>query len=106
MPTMPRDYSDLFLAPVALSVDERLQSMAGLDRDELHQRVVLVSNDEASTRSRRARDVVQTAVHLLDLHGWRAEWDPRGVRLSHDAHSLVLGVPESVRSYVAEPTED
>jgi hypothetical protein len=106
MPSVPHDYTDLFLAPVALSVDERLERLGELDRDALHRRVVLESNNEAWGRSRRGRDVVHSAIYLLDMHGWSADWDPRGVRLSHGAHTLVLGLPENVTRYVAELPED
>jgi hypothetical protein len=104
--TAPHDYTDLFLAPVALHVDERLQGLAGLDRDALHERVSLETNHDAWTRSGRAQDVVDTVTYLLEMHGWRASWDPRGVRLSHDSHTLVLGVPPNVAAYVDELAED
>ena len=106
MPKAPRDYSDLFLAPVALDVDQRLEGFAALDRDALHKRVCLETNHEAWNRSGRAQDVVDGVTYLLEMHGWRATWDPRGIRLSHDSHSLVLGVPPNVAAYVAELTED
>ena len=102
MPTPPRDYADLFLAPVALQIDRRLEELADMDRDGLHKRVVLEANSEANERTRRARDVVESVTHVLDLHGWTTEWDERGVRLSHDEHSLVLGVPRNVTAYVEE----
>jgi hypothetical protein len=102
VPQTPRDITDLFLAPVALQVDHRLEELARLDRDELHKRVVLDSNNETWERDRRARDVVETVTYLLDLHGWTAAWDDRGIRLSHGHHTLVLGVPGTLRAYVDE----
>ena len=102
MPTSPHDYADLFLAPVALQLDQRLQALADLDRDDLHERVVLETNSEAPDRARRARDLVESVTRLLDLHGWTAGWDDRGVRLSHDKHAFVLGVPRNVTAYVEE----
>jgi hypothetical protein len=102
VPQTPRDITDLFLAPVALQVDHRLEELARLDRDELHKRVALESNNETWERARRARDVVHTVTYLLDLHGWTAAWDDRGIRLGHGHHSLVLGVPGNIRAYVDE----
>ena len=102
MPKPPRDVTDLFLAPVALQVDARLEEFATLDRDELHKRVVLESNNETWERTRRARDVVESVTYLLDLHGWTAAWDDRGVRMSHAHHTIVRGVPSNVRAYVDE----
>ena len=86
MPTPPHDYVDLFLAPVALRIDQRLEEFGRLDRDDLHKRVVLETNSEAADRTRRARDVVESVTRLLDLHGWNTGWDDRGLRLSHDRH--------------------
>ena len=105
MAQTPRDITDLFLAPVALQVDHRLDELAQLDRDELHKRVVLDSNNETWERARRARDVVESVTYLLELHGWKAAWDDRGIRLSHSHHTLVLGVPENLRAYVDELTD-
>ena len=65
-------------------------------------RVVLETNREARTAGQRAQDVMESLTYLLDLHGWTASWDARGLRLSHHRHSLVLGVPENVARYVAE----
>jgi hypothetical protein len=102
VPNPPRDYADLFLAPVALEIDQRLEDIAGLDRDALHKRIVLETNSEARDRAWRARDVVRSVTHVLDLHGWTAGWDDRGIRLSHQRHTLVLGVPRNVVDYVEE----
>jgi hypothetical protein len=102
VPPIPRDYSDLFLAPVALQVDQRLDEFAAMERDALHERVVVETNKEARTRADRIRDVVDTVTRLLDLHGWTARWDDRGVRLSHGQNTLVLGVPRNLVLYVDE----
>ena len=106
MPTSPHDYTDLFLAPVALQIDERLEEFATLDRNGLHQRVGLEANSNAQIRSHRATDVVASITHLVDMHGWDASWDVRGLRLSHAGHVLVLGVPANVVSYVDELPDD
>jgi hypothetical protein len=102
VPQAPRDYTDLFLAPVALQVDQRLEKFAALDRDALHKRVVLETNNEAWNAGRRAQDVVDSVTYLLEMHGWTASWAPRGLRLSHGHHSLVLGLPANLVAYVAE----
>jgi len=102
VPNPPRDYADLFLAPVALEIDQRLEDVALLDRDTLHKKVVLETNSEAIDRAGRARDVVDSVTHVLDLHGWTAGWDDRGLRLSHHRHTLVLGVPRNLVEYVEE----
>ena len=68
----------------------------------MHERVGLETNSTARLRSHRARDVVASVTHLLDVHGWSVCCDDRGVRLSHESHSLVLGVPGGILSYVDE----
>jgi hypothetical protein len=102
VPPIPRDYSDLFLAPVALQVDQRLAEFAAMERDAVHERVVIETNNEAGTRADRVRDVLDTVTRLIDLHGWIARWDDRGVRLSHGQNTLVLGVPRNLVEYVEE----
>ena len=104
MPRAPHDYTDLFLAPVALAVDQRLEELGGLDPAELQRRIALESNQYTRHAADRGNAVAASATYLLDLHGWTASWDDRGVRLSHDSHGLVLGVPPNVAAYVAGPT--
>ena len=102
MAQAPRDYTDLFLAPVALRVDARLADFAELNRDQLHERVVLASGRQASQQKHRSDDVVASVTQLLDMHGWTASWGSRGIQLSHGDHSLVLGIPRNIAEYVAE----
>jgi hypothetical protein len=102
MPTVPRDYTDLFLAPVALNVEQRLEELGALDREQLHRRIVVDTDREAVDREARTADVVASLTRLLDMHGWVAEWDDRGVRLTSGARSLVLGIPRNVAAYVDE----
>jgi hypothetical protein len=83
-------------------VDQRLEEFAGLSRDDLHRRVSIETDRDARTATQRAHDVVGSVTYLLDLHGWTASWDPRGIRLSHDRNTLVLGVPPTVSAYVDE----
>ena len=106
VPNPPRDYADLFLAPVALEIDQRLQDLAGLDRDALHKKVVLETDSEPADHTGRARDVVESVTHVLDLHGWSAGWDDRGLRLRHHRHTLVLGLPRNIVEYVEELPAD
>jgi hypothetical protein len=99
----PHDYTDLFLAPVALAVDQRLEEFAALDPEALQHRVALESNQPTRLAVNRGHAVVASVTYLLDLHGWTARWDDRGIRLGHENHGLVLGVPPNVAAYVAGP---
>ena len=93
MATRPHDLTDLYLAPVVLSVDARIAELGRLDRDRLAYEVALESDLPDITRAMREEALMRTVTHLIDSHDWEFSWDPRGLRLSHDAHTFVLGVP-------------
>jgi hypothetical protein len=89
----PHDITDLYLAPVALAVDARIQELAHMDKDRLAYEVALESDSADFTRPMREEALIRTITHLIDCHDWKFSWDPRGLRLTHDAHTFVLGVP-------------
>ena len=101
MPTAPHDISDLFLAPVALEIDRNLSDLGKLDLRGLALRVALESDRPDHTREQRESGLLTTVTHLIDMRGWAASWDPRGLRLSHAGHTLVLGVPATFERYLA-----
>jgi hypothetical protein len=96
----PRDVTDLYLAPVALEIDRRLDALAGLSVEDLDFQVALQTDRQPTEPGSRATLLLATLSHLMPMHGWELSWDPRGVRLRHEGHSLVLGAPDSVRTYV------
>jgi hypothetical protein len=100
MTTLPHDISDLHLAPVVLAVDGRIQALGLLHVDELTKRVALERNATGLTRDKRIADLLETVSRFIDCHGWTLAWDPRGIRLSHGPHSVVLGIGPSVVEYV------
>jgi hypothetical protein len=97
----PRDVTDLRLAPVALLVDGRLEELAKLDDAQLAEAILFGSNHQPRGAAERGEAVAAAATHLVDLAGWQAAWDPRGLRLTHRRHSLVLGVSSSLANFVA-----
>lgn len=101
MPTLPRDLEDLRLAPVLLALDAQIEAMAQLGGSELSARVALESGMSDRTPAQRELALLESVRHCIDLHGWRLARDPRGIRLTHDAHSLVLGAPASFDAYVS-----
>jgi len=101
MTTLPHDLTDLRLAPTALALDARLSEMALLELDELTHRIALESNRATRTRDMRATALLDTVQYLIDLHGWVLSWDPRGLRMKHGVHELVLGVPQTFQEFVA-----
>lgn len=96
----PHDATDLYLAPVTLAVDARLEELAALSPEELAAEIALTTNLDPRGARERERAVVTTATHPLDLHGWEASLSHRGVRLAHGDHSLALGLPPNVQEYL------
>src|SRR3954470_22608785 len=100
MTTLPHDLQDLYLAPVALALDARVAGLGPLHGRAGGLAIALESNVADWTRELREEAVLRTVSHLTDLHGWTVGWDPRGIRLTHEGHSFVLGVPANVVAYV------
>ena len=105
MATRPHDIADLYLAPVALAVDARIEQLGLLDRERLQYEVALESDTPDFTRSMREEALIRTITHLIDCHDWAFGWDPRGLRLTHDEHTLVLGLPAVLADYLEGSTE-
>lgn len=97
----PHDATDLMLPPVALAIDEKLEELATLDAAELSSRIILETNMQPRDSIEAARAVVASLTYLVDTHGWEVSWDTRGIRLHHDDHNVVLGVPGNLSQYVA-----
>jgi hypothetical protein len=93
MSDRPHDVTDLYLAPVVLAVDARIQELGQLSRDELAFQVALDSDSPDNTRKMREDGLLRTVTYLVDTHHWEFSWDPRGLRMTHDEHTFVLGVP-------------
>jgi len=101
MPTLPHDVPDLYLAPVVLALETRIEELAQLDVDALSTEVAVVSNTAGWTRELREAGLLQAVRYLIDCHGWTLSWDPRGLRLTHGRHEVVLGVPATFTDYLA-----
>ena len=93
MATRPHDATDLYLAPVMLAVDARIEELGKLDKDGLAYEVALEADSPDITRQMREDGLIRTITHLVDRHHWEFSWDPRGLRMTHDSHTFVLGVP-------------
>jgi len=105
MATRPHDITDLYLAPVVLRVDARIEELGHLDRDRLAYEIALESDLADFTRSMREEALIRAVTHLIDSHDWEFSWDPRGLRLAHDAHTLVLGIPAVFLEYLEGTSE-
>lgn len=100
MATRPHDLTDLYLSPVVLAVDARIEELGHLSKDQLNYEVALESGSPDFTRRMREEALIRTVTHLVDCHGWESSWDSRGLRLSHDAYTLVLGIPAVFGEYL------
>lgn len=102
MATRPHDVTDLYLAPVVLAVDARIDKLGQLGKDGLAYEVALDTDSPDFTRRIREDGLIRTVTHLIDCHGWEFSWDPRGLRLTHDAHTFVLGIPAVFLEYLED----
>src|SRR6478735_6998802 len=100
MTTRPTDITDLYLAPVALRLDRQLATLAHLTEERIHVWVAVVTDREPSTVAERRELTLRALRREVDTHHWCLQHDPRGIRLSHGENSLVLGIPDSLRSYL------
>lgn len=100
MTQTPHDIPDLYLAPVVLMLDARLEELGKLDAHQLAYEVALASDRADFTRSMREDDLIAAVPQLIQTHHWTLSWDARGQRLSHDGHTLVLRIPATFRQYL------
>jgi hypothetical protein len=101
VPNLPHDVSDLYLAPVILSIDAKLDELGTLDAHALAQRVAIESNRPDWSREEREQALLVSIQHFVDCRGWEMTWDPRGLRLTHAEHTVVLGVPANLAEYLS-----
>jgi hypothetical protein len=74
-------------------VDARIDELGKLDKDGLACDIALESDSPDVTRHMRQEALIRTITHLIDSQCWEYSWDPRGLRMTHDAHTFVLGMP-------------
>ena len=101
MSDRPHDVTDLYLAPVLLAVDARIEELGQLDKGGLAYEVELESDLPGLTRQMREEALIRAITHLTDTHHWTFSWDPRGLRMTHDAHTFVLGLPAALLDFLA-----
>ena len=106
MSDRPHDVTDLYLAPVLLAVDARLEELGQLDKRRLAYEVALESDLPDITRQMREEALMRAITHLTDTHHWTFSWDPRGLRMTHDAHTFVLGMPAECLDYLGDGREE
>jgi hypothetical protein len=103
MTNRPHDVVDLYLAPVALALDARIAELAELTPEELGYRAAVEANTSNWTPEMRDDGLLRAVTYLIELHGWQVSWHERGIKVSHEKHELVLGVPDSFSVYRRGP---
>jgi len=100
MASIPHDMSDLYLAPVVLTIESQLAEFGALSLSELAVSVESASTNTDLTREQREAGLLFTLAQFVETHGWALSWDPRGLRLTHGSNTLVLGIPEVFSDYL------
>src|ERR1700760_417830 len=100
MPVLPKDAADLYLAPLLLTLNERLEELSRLELDQLHSHVGLVSDQPDWTRDIRETGLLQAIRHTIDTHDWDLSWHARGLAVPHGKHMVVLGTPATFNEYL------
>lgn len=101
MITAPHDAADLMLAPTALALDQQLDQLAELAQDELAYLVALATDRQSRTPEGRADLLLMCLLRDVPTHGWDVSWHARGLRVGHGTRQVVLGLPASVRTFLA-----
>lgn len=100
MALMPHDTADLALAPVVLQIDHEISMFSGLTQEEVVMRIAVEADAEPRTYPARRKALLRALTNFVDLHGWVATLNDRGLRLSHRDKSVTLGLPKSLRTYL------
>lgn len=70
--------------------------------DGLACEVALDSDSPEVTRPMREEALIRTITHLIDTHHWECSRDPGGLRMPHNGHTLVLGIPAISLDYLRD----
>lgn len=100
---IPHDLTDLYLAPVLLAIEARIEQLSALTPEELSLEIALTSNTPDWTRTWREQALTAAVGHLIDLHGWDVTVDARGLRLAHRRRTLMIALPPQLEAYLAGP---
>jgi hypothetical protein len=100
---IPNDLPDLYLAPVLLEVEARVDRLSTLAPDDLSVEIALTSDAPDWSRAWREQALATALQHLLDLHGWTLSVDGRGVRLEHRRRTVTIALPPQLEEFLAGP---
>lgn len=100
MALMPHDTADLALAPVVIRLDREIGMYSGLTQEEVVERIAAEPDSQASSFPARRAALLRALTQFVDLHGWDARINDRGLRLSHGDNAVTIGFPRSLRTYL------
>ena len=104
---LPHDVTDLYLAPIALSLDAVLEEWGALDQDDLAFKASPFAGIRPGwTRDDRAEALLAAVAYSVDCHEWSLSWHPRGLMVTHKEHRFVLGVPANFREFLEGDAPD
>ena len=104
MPLLPKEPSDLALAPVAANIDHNLARLRDMSVEQIDYEVTLQLNyvprrKDATERAECVRDV---ALRLVHMHGWHAEVteDYARLRLTGGSVPIELALSPTIHDYI------
>ena len=100
MTDRPRNVTDLYLAPVALQLDQRLAELSTMSPAQVRDFIAVRTEHTPFTPDERRTWLLSAITDTLDLHGWSASWCSRGLRLTHGPNALVLGLHPTLSGYL------
>ena len=107
--TLPKEYKDLSLAPVAAAIDLNLQRLRDMTPEQIYYDVSLELNRPhiADDPKERAECVLEVALRNIELHGWTATISDDNARLHLAGGSVAidLGLSATLLRYIAEGAE-
>jgi hypothetical protein len=100
---IPNDLTDLYLAPVLLEIEARIDRLSRLEPAALSLEVALTSDAPDWDRGWREHALAAAITHLIDLHGWEVTVEGRSLRLAHRQRAVVIALPQSLEAFLAGP---
>lgn len=100
---MPKTPVDLALAPVAVGIDINLKRIRDASPKDIVEEIIMSLNTEpGGTRDQRAKQVLEVATRLVELHGWTAAIsdDATRVELRGGTVDLDVGLSAGLRDYI------
>ncbi|MGD0198564.1 MAG: hypothetical protein ABSC56_11760 [Solirubrobacteraceae bacterium] len=104
MALLPKERSDLALAPVAANIDGNLARLRDKSVEEIGYEVGLQLNHVARSNdaAERAGCVLAVALRLVNMHGWHADIteDHARLRLTGGSVPIELALSPTIRAYI------